>query len=246
SKSLMKGPMDFNPIAKNICRITNDSDGIPISTYGIGFGGYMIANQHFFKRNNGLITFKTHHGVFKAPNSTVLKIFPIKGRDLVVVELPKDFPVFSNKIHFRSPKDKERVCMVSSIFQEKSVTSTVSESSPIFPVAESGFYKHWISTDDGSCGLPLVSVVDGKIVGIHSLANNYVNENYFTAFEPHFETNVLRSPEALEWIKHWKYNPENISWGYLSLNDSAPSGLFKTTKLVTDLVEDEQNSVRWQ
>nr|AUQ44341.1 polyprotein [Celery mosaic virus] len=233
--SMFKGLRDYNGIASCICKLTNESEGHIESLYGIGFGGVIITNQHLFERNNGTLKIQTHHGEFVIPNTTTLSMFPCGNRDIVIIRMPKDLPPFPQKLKFRAPKSNERICMIGTNFQEQSTRSTISESSTTFQKEGSTFWKHWISTKDGYCGLPLVATEDGKIVGIHSLSNVSNTQNYFTDFPPDFQKGPLANLHDLNWIKHWKYNADNVGYGSLMLHKSQPDGLFKPIKLVQDL-----------
>nr|YP_006401487.1 NIa-Pro protein [Pepper severe mosaic virus] len=238
-KSLLKGLRDYNPIAQIVCKLKVTTEFGVSEMFGLGFGAMIISNHHLFKSFNGHMEIKSHHGVFRVPNLTSLKVRPLKGRDMIVIKMPKDFPVFPQRLHFRAPQSTDRVCIIGSNFQEKSVSSTVSEVSSTFNVPRNTFWKHWIATDDGHCGLPVVSTLDGCVVGIHSLANNSSSENYYAAFDEEFECTYLRNAEHIEWVSNWKYNPSNVLWGPLKLKEDTPTGLFKTSKLIQDLLESE-------
>ncbi|ADT71770.1 polyprotein [Potyvirus apii] len=236
--SMYKGLRDYNSIASCICKLTNESDGFSESLYGIGFGCVIITNQHLFERNNGKLKIQTHHGEFTVPNTTMLQMSPCGNRDIVIIKLPKDLPPFPQKLKFRAPKTNERICMVGTNFQEQSTRSTVSETSVTYPKEGSTFWKHWISTKDGYCGLPLVATEDGKIVGIHSLSNVSNTQNYFTDFPENFGKDTLESLNDLTWTKHWRYNSNNIGYGSLMLHKSQPDGIFKPIKLIQDLSDE--------
>nr|YP_003902967.1 NIa-Pro [Brugmansia suaveolens mottle virus] len=244
AKALLKGLRDYNPIAQTICRLTVSSEEGSMSTYGLGFGGLIVANHHLFRSFNGSMEVKSHHGLFRIPNLMVLNIRPIKGKDIIVIKMPKDFPPFPQKLKFRSPKEEDRVTLIGSNFQEKFISSTISETSATHPVARSSFWKHWISTDDGHCGLPMVSSYDGYVVGLHSLTNTRNSENYYTAFDDDFLNEYLLTPSNVEWVKNWKYNPSTVLWGSLKLTQDTPSGMFKTTKMIEDLFAYQENLVR--
>nr|ADF31932.1 polyprotein [Sunflower chlorotic mottle virus] len=244
SKSLMKGLRDYNPIAQAICKLKVTSEFGTSEMYGIGFGAYIISNHHLFKSFNGTLEIRSHHGTLKVNNMMTLQVKPITGRDIIITKMPKDFPVFPQRLHFRSPKNNEKMCIVGSNFQEKSTSSTITETSATYMVPRSSFWKHWIATDDGHCGLPVVSTIDGKIIGIHSLANNSSSENYYAAFDDDFEDKFLRTSEHVDWVKNWRYNPDTVVWGPLKLTESTPKGLFKPTKILEDLFE--HNFVREQ
>nr|CAH2618928.1 polyprotein [Salt wort potyvirus]CAI5383977.1 polyprotein [Salt wort potyvirus] len=244
AKSFMKGLRDYNPIAQTICKLKASSELGSTEMYGIGFGAYIISNHHLFKSFNGSLEVRSHHGTFIVRNMMSLQVRPIEGRDIIIIRMPKDFPVFPQRLHFRQPKSTDRICIVGSNFQEKSISSTITETSPTYPVQRSTFWKHWIATDDGHCGLPVVSTIDGRLLGIHSLANNANSENYYAAFDDDFECNYLRNEKHVEWVRDWKYNPDNVLWGPLKLKQSTPTGLFKTTKIIKDL--EDHISVREQ
>nr|ARF07716.1 polyprotein [Lettuce Italian necrotic virus] len=248
AKSLMRGLQDYNPIANAICKITNDSDGIERTLYGVGYGPYIIANQHLFKYNNGTLTIRSKHGVFTIKNTTQIDILPVDKHDILLIKLPKDFPPFPQKLRFRPPTSTDRVCLVGTTFQEKSSTSKISDTSLTARCDDSTFAKHWISTNDGDCGLPLVSIVDGCIVGLHSLRNFSNTCNFYAVIPESFETVFLKTAATREWVRKWRYNPDGISWGGLDIKESAPSVEFKPVKAVTDLLHDivfNQSKDKW-
>nr|BAM28734.1 polyprotein [East Asian Passiflora virus] len=238
SKSVYKGLRDYSAVATLICQLTNASDGHKETLYGIGYGAYIITNGHLFRRNNGILTVRTWHGEFVINNTTQLKIHFIEGKDAILIRMPKDFPPFAKRSFFRQPVKEERVCMVGTNFQEKSLRATVSESSIIVPEGVGSFWIHWISTQDGFCGLPLVSVNDGFIVGFHGLKSNDSDKNFFIPFIDDFEKKYLRSAESLSWDKHWFWQPDKIAWGSLNLVDEQPREEFKISKLISDLFSD--------
>nr|SCO64877.1 Polyprotein [Carrot thin leaf virus] len=238
SKALFKGLRDYNPIASIICKLTNDSSEMRQTLYGIGYGGFIITVQHLFRQNNGTLFVQTRQGEFTVKNTTQLKMFPCLGRDVLVIQMPKEFPPFPRKLQFRSPIKNERVVMIGSNFQQKSTSSTISDSSPILPRENCHFWKHMISTKDGDCGLPMVSVTDGCIVGVHSMTSVTSTANYFTDFPESLKTEVLDSPEAVEWVKHWNYNVNTVCYGPMHIIESKPTGMFKPTKLVSDLMRE--------
>nr|AGF29567.1 polyprotein [Pennisetum mosaic virus] len=240
AKSMMAGLIDFTPISSQICSIVNDSDGCKRNTYAIGFGSYLITPAHLFKYNNGELTIRSSRGVYKIRNSVDVKLHPIQRRDMVIMQLPKDFPPFPRKLKFAQPDRAMRVCLVGVNFQQNYSSCTVSESSVIAPKGNSDFWKHWITTSDGHCGLPLVDVKDKLIVGIHSLTSTNGNTNFFVAIPDRFEEYLNEIVATNKWEKAWKYNPNLISWCGLNLVESAPRGLFKTAKLVEDLLDDVQ------
>nr|AIT13016.1 polyprotein [Japanese yam mosaic virus] len=249
SSSLHRGLRDYNPISNSICQLVNRSDGGKDTIYGLGFGPMIVTNRHLFERNGGELDIKTRHGDFLVKNTKQLQLFPIPDRDLILIKLPKDMPPFPQKLQFRQPERNEKICMVGSNFQAKSVTNTVSETSIVLPMENCHFWKHWISTKDGQCGLPLVSSKDGNILGIHSLGSFNNTINYFASFPADFVSRYLLNPENHEWVQHWKYNTDNISWGALKIHKDAPTGLFKTTKLIGDLeslfVHPQMKRERW-
>nr|AWJ64346.1 MAG: polyprotein [Potyvirus sp.] len=240
--SSLRGLRDYNPISSVICRLENTSDGHKTSIYGLGYGSLIITNQHLFPSNNGQLVIKSRLGEHLIKNTTQLQLLPCTGRDILVIRLPKDFPPFPQRLKFRMPQPSERVCLVGSNFQDKSVTSTVSECST---TTHEGafFWKHWIDTKDGYCGLPIVSTKDGSIVGLHSLTNMKNSTNYYASFPEDFETKFLKTPDNQAWIRGWKYNVDGVCWGGLNLVKTAPAGLFKADKLITDL---ETTDVSWQ
>nr|YP_001816833.1 NIa-Pro protein [Telosma mosaic virus] len=238
SKSVYRGLRDYSGISTLICQLTNASDGHSESIFGIGYGSYVITNGHLFKRNNGTLTIRSWHGEFVIHNTTQIKIHFIEGKDAILIRMPKDFPPFGRRHFFRSPKKEERVCMIGTNFQEKSLRATVSESSITVPEGIGSFWMHWITTQDGFCGLPLVSVNDGFIVGIHGLTSNDSSKNFFVPFTDNFVTEYLEKADELSWNKNWFWQPERIAWGSLNLTDDQPREEFRVSKLISDLFGD--------
>nr|QED45198.1 polyprotein [Onion yellow dwarf virus] len=242
AKSACCGPRNYNAISSVICHLELRSDGNERRTFGIGYGPYIIANQHLFTRNNGTLKIKSQHGEFIIKNTCQLQLKPIDGIDVVLIRLPKDHPPFSSKLRFREPEEREKVCLISVEFNPSITSALISETSFTYHEAETRFWKHWITTKEGHCGLPIVSTKDGCVLGIHSLSDQKNAVNYFTTFPTNFHEEFLSTDSVLDWVKGWKHNTNNIAWGSLKIQEDAPEPLFKTTKLISDLI----NSVSFQ
>nr|AFU35736.1 polyprotein [Onion yellow dwarf virus] len=242
AKSACCGPRNYNAISSVICNLELQSDGHVRKTFGIGYGPYIIANQHLFTHNNGTLKIKSQHGEFVIKNTCQLQLRPIDGIDVVIIRLPKDHPPFSSKLRFREPEEREKVCLVSVEFNPSITAALVSETSFTYHETGTNFWKHWITTKEGHCGLPIVSTKDGCVLGIHSLTNQEHAVNYFTTFPNNFHETFLSANNVLDWVKGWKHNTDNIAWGSLEIRDAAPEPIFKTTKLISDLI----NSVSFQ
>nr|QED45314.1 polyprotein [Onion yellow dwarf virus] len=242
AKSACSGPRNYNAIASVICHLELQSDGNERKTFGIGYGPYIIANQHLFTRNNGTLKIKSHHGEFVIRNTCQLQLKPIDGIDVVLIRLPKDHPPFSSKLRFREPEEREKVCLVSVEFNPSITSALISETSFTYNEDETRFWKHWITTREGHCGLPIVSTRDGCVLGLHSLSDQKNAVNYFTTFPDDFHETFLSKDNVIDWVKGWKHNTNNIAWGSLKIQEDAPEPIFRTTKLVSDLI----NSVSFQ
>nr|ACA64841.1 DsbA mutant/His-tag/TEV protease mutant fusion protein [Cloning vector pDSBA-TEV] len=236
-ESLFKGPRDYNPISSTICHLTNESDGHTTSLYGIGFGPFIITNKHLFRRNNGTLLVQSLHGVFKVKNTTTLQQHLIDGRDMIIIRMPKDFPPFPQKLKFREPQREERICLVTTNFQTKSMSSMVSDTSCTFPSSDGIFWKHWIQTKDGQCGSPLVSTRDGFIVGIHSASNFTNTNNYFTSVPKNF-MELLTNQEAQQWVSGWRLNADSVLWGGHKVFMVKPEEPFQPVKEATQLMNE--------
>nr|QED45059.1 polyprotein [Leek yellow stripe virus] len=237
-KSLLSGLRDYNPVAACVCKIANESDGITTHIFGIGYGPYIITNQHLFRRNNGLLRIYTHAGEYLVNNACTLKMHPIPERDIVIIRLPKDFTPFPQRLKFRPTRVGEHVCLVSSNFQTKSISSVVSETSATAGTANKNFFKHWITTKHGQCGNPLVSVTDGSVVGIHSMASTVSSMNMYAGFPDNFVDDYL-SNDLLEWTKGWKLSADRSCWDGITLVDNKAEGLFKLTKEIFTLDDNQ-------
>nr|QBL54811.1 polyprotein [Pea seed-borne mosaic virus] len=239
--SLHFGLRDYNPIAQAVCRITNTGVDYDRSIFGIGFGQFLITNAHCFKLNEGETRIVSRHGQFTIEKTHSLPIHQVKDKDMVIVRLPKDFPPFPQRLQFRAPQEREKICLVGSNFQEKSIQSVITESCMTFKHNGGKYWKHWITTKEGHCGLPVVALKDGHIVGIHNLGGENTNINYFTPFDADILDKYLLNAEALQWTKGWKYNKNKVCWGGLELlddNEPEESGLFRMVKLLKSLEED--------
>nr|AZL49326.1 polyprotein [Henbane mosaic virus] len=247
AKSMIRGIRDYNHISKSVCLLVNESEGHLLTIHGIGFGAYIVTNRHLFRRNSGTLTLRTMHGEFIVQDIRKLQMAPIKNRDMLLIKLPKDCPPFPTKLKFREPDSSDLVLMIGNNFQDKFISSMTSGMSATTKVERSEFWRHWIDTKDGHCGLPLVANKDGAIVGIHSLANTRNDKNYFTAV-PDDLMATLTDPKSIEWTSNWLYNPDEIGWGPLHLKASAPTGLFETHKEILSLFNNlvtEQASEGW-
>ncbi|QPK93591.1 polyprotein [Achyranthes bidentata mosaic virus] len=251
-KSVHKGLRNYNPIAVAVCKLSNDSDGVTTSMYGIGYGSVIISNGHLFRRNNGTLKIQSHHGVFTVPNTAKLEMHHIEGKDMVVIRMPKDFPPFPMKVRFRAPIKGEKSCLVGSLFQQRSISSVVSESTVVSPSSGGSYWQHWVSTKNGDCGLPIVSISDGVITGVHGLESTVTKRNYFVPFTDDFAERVLEKLDLIEWQKHWLHTVDKVSWGGLQLKASEPEAIFRASKIISDLRDEEidfvceqADQVRW-
>nr|AGY36216.1 polyprotein [Zucchini tigre mosaic virus] len=242
-KSLCNGMRNYNGIASVVCHLQNTS-GSGRSLYGIGYNSYIITNRHLFRENNGTLIVKTQHGQFVVQNTCTLKVAPVGKTDIAVIRMPKDFPPFHSRAKFRHMTSTDKVCMVGVDYQENHVASKVSETSNI-SAGEGDFGSHWISTNDGDCGCPLVCVSDGYIVGLHSLSSSDGSQNYFAKIPENFEEQILRRLDKLEWSNHWRYNPNSLSWGALKVWESRPEAIFNAKKEIQHLNTFEQSGKKW-
>nr|WBG54073.1 polyprotein [Beet mosaic virus] len=235
-KSIVKGLRNYNPISSIVCRLTNDSNGNAQTLYGIGFGPLIITNSHLFKANNGTLFIRSHQGEFTVQNTTQLQVHHVKDKDMILIRMPKDFPPFPMKLKFRAPHSEERACLVGSRFQQKSLSSEVSDSTLIRPTdSGSGYWKHWVSTKEGDCGLPMVALKDGSVIGIHGLTSVRSELNYFVPFTDDFQSKYLSNIDSLEWVKHWRHTPDKVAWNGMTLRENGPASEFSVSKLIADL-----------
>nr|QZA75297.1 polyprotein [Beet mosaic virus] len=234
-KSIVKGLRNYNPISSVVCRLTNDSAGNAQTLYGIGYGPLIITNSHLFKANNGTLLVRSHQGEFTVQNTTQLQVHHVKDKDMILIRMPKDFPPFPMRLKFREPKNEERACLVGSRFQQKSLSSEVSDSTLVRTTGGSGYWKHWVSTKEGDCGLPMVSLVDGSILGLHGLTSVRTDINYFVPFTDDFQAKYLSNIESLDWVRHWRHTPDKVAWNGMTLRENGPAQEFSVSKLIADL-----------
>nr|AWT22215.1 polyprotein [Papaya ringspot virus] len=242
-RSLCQGMRNYNGIASVVCHLKNTS-GDGRSLFGIGYNSFIITNRHLFKENNGELIVQSQHGKFVIKNTTTLRIAPVGKTDLLIIRMPKDFPPFHSRARFRAMKAGDKVCMIGVDYQDNHIASKVSETS-IISEGTGEFGCHWISTNDGDCGNPLVSVSDGFIVGLHSLSTSTGDQNFFAKIPAQFEEKVLRKIDDLTWSKHWSYNVNELSWGALKVWESRPEAIFNAQKEVNQLNVFEQSGSRW-
>nr|UOF93154.1 polyprotein [Tradescantia mild mosaic virus] len=231
-KSLARGPRDYNPVGEAICSVTVETSTHTRKLHALGYGPYLIANAHLFEEH-GPMTVTTRHGVYKIPSTSKLLIKQVKESDLVVLRMPKDYPPLPSKLNFRTPDMRERVVMLRSVYQNGAVFTHVSEESVTYPNEGCNFWRHWITTKQGLCGLPLVSTKDCNILGIHSLGSMDSQVNYMTIFPNDFKETYLE--EDTDWTNQWNFNYNNVAWGNLYIPGSVPKKPFDITKALTSL-----------
>jgi len=236
SKSTMQGLRDYTGISNIICYLDYQyGDDRSRKIHGFCYGPYIVTNAHLIPQHGGKLIVHTKHGKFTIQSLQKIGIFEVIGSDIIIMKMPKDMPPSSSKVLIRSPVNGEKIVMVGTLDQGSNPRVMVSDSSSTYNKANTTFWKHWITTKHGLCGLPMVSISDLAIVGIHSLGANNINENYLTAFSDDFIPKYLQSGHELEWNKRWSYNPENVNWGSMYIAECAPKGLFNVTKQVMDV-----------
>nr|YP_063393.1 NIa-Pro [Hordeum mosaic virus] len=241
SKSHLAGVRDYSFVSKAICSLEYYYDNMVRCLYGLCYDNYIIANAHLIPKPNGWLKIKTKRGVFTVNSMSKLRIKEIVGSDLIVITCPKDMPPAPSRLQFRNPRRGEKVVMVSVTSSDASGNTMVSESSITSHKPNTNFWIHWISTKNGHCGLPIVSVEDQCILGLHSLGSVHVKDNYYAAFGDDFGTENLSKTSTGDWASRWSYNPDNVNWGTMDLTRSKPTGSFKPTKEVSDLETDVEH-----
>jgi len=232
----MQGLRDYTGISNIICYLDYQyGDDRSRKIHGFCYGPYIVTNAHLIPQHGGKLIVHTKHGKFTIQSLQKIGIFEVIGSDIIIMKMPKDMPPSSSKVLIRSPVNGEKIVMVGTLDQGSNPRVMVSDSSSTYNKANTTFWKHWITTKHGLCGLPMVSISDLAIVGIHSLGANNINENYLTAFSDDFIPKYLQSGHELEWNKRWSYNPENVNWGSMYIAECAPKGLFNVTKQVMDV-----------
>nr|WOL52745.1 polyprotein [Agropyron mosaic virus] len=248
SKSHLCGVRDYTFVSKVICSLEYYFDDMVRCLYGICYDTFIIANAHLIPKPNGWLKIKTKHGIFTVQNMQKLKIKEIRGTDLIVITCPKDMQPAPCRLKFRAPRKGEKVVMISTTSNDSSGVPMVSEASVTTHKPNTNFWIHWISTKRGHCGLPIVSLDDQCILGLHSLGSVHVKDNYYAIFGDNFVSENLLNTSPGDWMSKWSYNPDNIDWGTMDLKMSKPGGSFKTTKDITDIdtdVEHQHNQYTW-
>nr|BCJ04104.1 polyprotein [Pleioblastus mosaic virus] len=227
----LRGVANYNPIAENICILRNESDGHTREMYGVGHGPFIVAPSHLFEHNNGTLSIRSTRGLYRIMNTCTLQVLPIEKRDILLIRLPKDHPPFTQAIRFAEPDKLDRVLMVKMNFQQNKNIIEFSESS-ITVRQNDSFWKHWIATKAGYCGLPLINTRTKEVVGIHSLGATDDSVNYFTSVNTDLIEKLQMRLEQVQWVKGWKYNMNLLSWDGLHMRNSKPSAAFHTMKEV--------------
>lgn len=248
SKSVIKGMRDYNPITSVICQLEFLYDDRSNKIHGICFGSYIITTSHLVVKNGGWLKINTKHGRFTISSMDRVQIRQVDGSDIIIIKCPKDMPPSPQKLQFRTPRNGERVVLIGHVSADV-MKPAISDSSVTYRREKTNFWKHWISTKSGHCGLPIISVDTMEIVGLHSLTANNSAENYFAAFSEDFEARFLEEASDEPWVRKWSYNRDTINWGTMVLEDSKPDGLFMPKKAVsatTDSVFHQSNeSYTW-
>ncbi|AQT26513.1 polyprotein [Reed chlorotic stripe virus] len=238
-KSVARGPIDITPFANHIVHIetkgiTRDGNTTTMNVRGVAYGEFVVAPSHAFKEGMELIKFKTSRGDYISKIAGVLQMTHLEGRDMLIVKIPSDMPIFSKKLKFRGPTNGENIALIDSTYTTKEHRPLLSAVSATYKKGNS-LWAHSISTQKGHCGCPLVAMKDLMVVGIHTAAHDVLNINYYTTFPLDFE-HILESKET-KWVTRWCFNPDLIDWGGMKLSQGqeekgiSPDRLFKALEL---------------
>nr|QJD15034.1 polyprotein [Ryegrass mosaic virus] len=236
SKSIAKGLRDYHPVSSNLCALEYYHGDMRTSIYGVCYGPYILTTAHLIKEKGGWLKIRTKHGLFKLEAMDRVQIRELNGSDIIVIKGPKDMPPAPMRLKFRAPKSGERAVLVGFV-DDNLDRQLVSDSSAVYRRENTGFWKHWITTKYGNCGLPMVSVETMDVIGLHSLGAQNSNENYFAALTDDFAKQFLEPETDVPWQRKWSYNADRVNYGTMDLTSNQPSGSFRTTKLLADLLE---------
>jgi len=236
SKSIAKGLRDYHPVSSNLCALEYYCGDMRTSIYGVCYGPYILTTAHLIKEKGGWLKIRTKHGLFKLEAMDRVQIRELCGSDIIVIKGPKDMPPAPMRLKFRAPKSGERAVLVGFV-DDNLDRQLISDSSAVYRRENTGFWKHWITTKYGNCGLPMVSVDTMDIIGLHSLGAQNSNENYFAALTDDFSKQFFEPETDIPWQRKWSYNADKVNYGTMDLTSNQPSGAFRTTKLLEDLLE---------
>ncbi|QZU26826.1 polyprotein [Rice chlorotic stripe virus] len=218
-KSVARGPIDIKPISNHIVHVNtkgeNDEQGpFSITLRGIMYGDTLLVPSHAFKKGVQYIKLTTNRGEFIARYDEKVFVTQVDDRDLLLIKVPRDVPLFSKALKFRPPTNGERVAILDVSLDGKEPRPKMSEASYVFRDSQN-LWTHSISTQVGHCGCPVVAMKDLAIVGIHTATVKAAGINYFTTF-PNMLIERITDPTT-QWETNWCFNPDLIDWGGMIL-----------------------------
>lgn len=148
------------------------------------------------------------NGVFTMPVPNVKKM---KGTDIVLFQMPQDFPPLKRCRMLRKPTKEDEVILITGVRTKSGIHVQFSAVVSIRPLA-SGAWKYMIDSEPGICGGVVMSVNDNKIVGFHSagVLSGLVDNG--AIFSPVNDEMIKAFDEGFTSEAEWKFNEELLSW----------------------------------
>ncbi|QLC36609.1 polyprotein [Stylosanthes mosaic-associated virus 3] len=182
SAGTVQGPFSLEFLQHYLIKVDNGLGNLS----GFGFGQHVCVNAHLFgsedehaQKKNFIVDCK--FGRLDYGDAKQIKYHQIHNTDLAIVKIPFDAPKFKSKLLLRPPRNGEQAFMVTPVITANGVSYKSSMPSIIsYDKSQGNNWKHFITTNKGSCGSLMIAVCDKAVVGLHSLGLVLkVGWNYF-------------------------------------------------------------------
>nr|QGW63304.1 polyprotein [Cucumber vein yellowing virus] len=157
----------------------------------------------------------TSRGQFDMGPMEMIKCKKITDFDLVVGQLPKDMQPFKSTNIMRKPKMDEDVVIITLKRDKGKMLIRTSDTSKIYKADDkyAHLWVHFIKSESGDCGSPIVALSDSKIVGFHSgMIKDKLGVFLRSVFTPVNDELLRTLGEKSEMNDFWKFNQNAISW----------------------------------
>ena len=205
---------------------------------GFGFRNRMalLVNNHVLGSLGDSLSF-FDSGSRKSFRPTVV----YRSGDLCVLRLPTSFSAGRFGGTFRPPRDGEKVCLMRLTRGDGGGIDAIPSEIAIALKSDTSMFSYRVSTKPGDCGLPVVAVSDGSVVGIHAMGGSISDGcNYFEPLDDAAVGHLLgRSFQSLDSASVIPWSVEN----FFSSNGSAVLDPDRQNKVPINPLSGVQDSV---
>nr|WGH08355.1 polyprotein [Zoysia mosaic virus] len=204
--------IDFSSLERHIAIISNGQS----YTHCAITQNVVVAPFHLSMDSgvNAEYTLYTSVGVFTVKS---IKVNKVTHQDLVVFQLPSDFPKLKQLKAMRPPQKSDEVVLLTVKRTVQGLRTQVSGVVQVQPYRD-GLWKYMIDSTPGICGGLVMCIKDNFVVGFHSagIVNGLVGNG--AVFTPVTTEIIKMVNEPQVGGVDWKFNADMISWKGISAN----------------------------